>query len=175
MDKAIVVISGTPNGKDEFIKIAKQTCWVWQVNPKKFISKIASKNFGVDTENNYEIIQNMSNLLNPTGFERTYVMNLVQKFLQDDSETKCEFANDNDIATKRFDRFVLIIHGISRELIYTLKEDYGAFCVGIFDKNMEGTGLSDSSYDFILHKDDEDFSSIAMWVLNVFTHKQEIV
>ena len=37
MRKAIILLNGTPDGKNNFSSILKELAWVWDINPKKYI------------------------------------------------------------------------------------------------------------------------------------------
>lgn len=151
MKKAIIVLNGTPDGKSAFSLVLKEIAWVWELNPKKYI-KDKAKLFNHDGETDLEkYAGEQLELVNKHfDFEKKYLRENIGRFKADEDEFKT-----NALKTKSFDKFVLIIHGVSQDIIEHLKEEYGIFTVNISRKDLN-TNIE--KYDKVLYSDDEGFS-----------------
>lgn len=168
MDKAIILISGTPQGKTSFEKIAKETCWLWNANACNFLGKISKQFYwdGERSERQNKFIGDLLTLVNSNfDFERKYIKNIAEKFIADTSEVKTEQSSK-----KNFERFLLIIHGISKELIEEIEGEFGAFQLHITSRkqstNIEG-------HDYCLYEDDDNFVEEANRVIRVLTNTKK--
>jgi len=166
MNKAILLLSGNPSGKTSFINTIKKSAWIWNINHKDYIAKIA-RNYLYYTEGErdaeyYTFIESIARVLNTQyNFQQVYVEEMIRKFLSDESE----YFTDKD--GKKFDSFVLVIHGLGKDTVKFLKENYGAFhlCISarILNSNIE-------IYDTVLYEDDGDFEAQSIRTLNILTN-----
>jgi len=154
MKKAILVLSGDPTGKNKFNEIIKETCWVWSVNSKNHLGRIAKNELffeGERDEKYNKFISDFFKLVNDNfNFEEKYIKELLEnKFLQDNDEYK------TDTEGKKFDRFLFIIHGLSsKELLQELESEYAAMQIHISSRELNSNV---ESHDKVLYHDDEDF------------------
>jgi hypothetical protein len=163
MKKAIIIASGTPEGKNKFDEIVKKSSWSWNVNFKNYLGSL-SKNFywsGERDETYYKFIVELSDLTNRYfSSEEKYLREKIEKFNSDDSEQK--IGEDGKVFTK----FILIIHGVSRDLVDMLESDYGLFQLHISRRDLN---TNTESHDYVLYEDDENFEEEVERVLNVLT------
>lgn len=154
MRKSIILLSGTPAGKSEFGKIAQEISWVWQVNPKDHV-RDTSKLFywnGVKTEKTWKYINEQLAILNKYfDYEKNFLKDKIERFLGDDAEYKT--SKDNKV----FDKFILIAHGVSKDLVPFLQEEYGVFKIHISKKEYNSNEKFDNDIT-VLFEDEEDFT-----------------
>lgn len=161
MNKIIVLLSGTPSGKSKFDELARQSNWTWNVNPKSRLSD-ESRILGWDgvvTDAHHKFIAEYIALLNKyLGYEKKFIEEKISSFKSDDSQTKTARGSD-----KVLTRFMLIMHGVSKDLAEELQKEHGAFRIHITRRDFntitrrtaEGNIIPKS--DFVLYEDDLDF------------------
>jgi len=163
MKKTILLISGSPEAKNKFAEIVKEIAWVWAINSKDFIRENL-KLFYWDGSRNEEInlfISNQLELYNEKfDFEKKYLMEKINRFQADESEVK---VHEN----KTFDKFVLIAHGVSKDLVSFLQEDYGVFKIHLSKREYHSNeNLNDYT---VLYEDDENFTIEVNRIVEVLT------
>lgn len=163
MKKTILLISGSPEAKNKFAEIVKEIAWVWAINSKDFIRENL-KLFYWDGSRNEEInlfISNQLELYNEKfDFEKKYLMEKINRFQADESEVK---VHEN----KTFDKFVLIAHGVSKDLVSFLQEDYGVFKIHLSKREYHSNeNLNDYT---VLYEDDENFTFEVNRIVEVLT------
>ena len=163
MKRAIILASGLPTGKNRFDEIAKKTSWVWNINYRNYLG-LLSKNFywqGERNEEYYKFVRELCDLTNRYfNSEEIYLREKIEKFNADDSESK--LGEDG----QKFYRFILIVHGVSKNLVDMLESDYGVFQLNLSRRDLN-TNIE--SYDHIIYEDDTDFEEQVERVLNVLT------
>lgn len=153
MKKAIIVVTGTPDGKNKFNEIAKESCWIWHVNAKNHLGRIAKNELFSDGERDEKynrFISDFFRLVNDNfNFESRYIMDLLEnKFLQDTDEIKTADG-------KSFDKFLFVIHGLSsKELLEELESEHGAIQIHISSRELNSNV---ETHDKIYYYDDVDF------------------
>ncbi len=156
MQKAIVLLSGSPTAKERFIELAGNTNEIVSVNAKNYLGTKAESFYwnGNKDESYYEFISDFSKLTNKHfDFEKKYLKEELDRFQADEGLTD-----------------LLIIHGVSKDLVELLKSEYGVFKIHIELKNQEaGIGLND----LILHEDD-DFDKNVMQTIGVLTKPEKV-
>ncbi len=166
MNKAIVVLTGTPEGKSKFDAVAKKSCWLWNSNPKNYLTKIAKDKFYWDGEKNekyFQFIAEQFQLVNKYfGFEEIYIGDLIEKFTQNENE-QMSLKSDNG-EEQVFNNFLLVIHGLSKELTTKLKEDQGVFQLHISNRKLN-TNIE--NHDYCLYDDDENFDEEVNRFINI--------
>ena len=163
MKKTILLISGSPEAKNKFAEIVKEIAWVWAINSKDFIRENL-KLFYWDGSRNEEInlvISNQLELYNEKfDFEKKYLMEKINRFQADESEVK---VHEN----KTFDKFVLIAHGVSKDLVSFLQEEYGVFKIHLSKREYHSNeNLNDYT---VLYEDDENFTIEVNRIVEVLT------
>lgn len=145
MNKKIILLSGNPSAKNKFLESAKSRAWVWGLNSKDAISKNLNI-FGWNSNNEkdesyYKFIDELKEVANKyTDFEENYLTQNIENFLQDEDQTK-------SYNGKEFDNFLLIIHGVSRDLVNWLKSDYGVFQIYVGESNHTDSQMFDKILD----------------------------
>ena len=168
MEKAILLISGSPSGKSKFIETAKKSSWCWNCNAKDFLGTKTNSFYwnGERDEEYYRFTYEFLELVNRYfRFEEKYLKNKIEDFLKDDSPNK--LSKDGTV----FDKFLLIAHGVSRELVSTLKDDYGVFQIHISRRDLNSN--AESMNDLVLYEDDENFEGEVNRVVNVLTDNKQ--
>ncbi len=164
MNKVILILSGDPAGKKIFDGVAKKSSWLWNINARNHLGKVAKdklfwRNERDDVYNRFiaELFESANKAFN---FEENYIKDLLNnKFLADDSDIK------TDENGKMFHNFLFVIHGLSKELVEKLKDEYGAFQLHL--TKQEDKSLEDR-YDFVLYEDHENFEQAIeslLWTL----------
>ena len=92
-------------------------------------------------------------------FEARYLKDQIEKFLSEDSESKTD-------KVKKFNTFLLIVHGVSKELVSELESEYGVFQVHISQRNLN-TNIE--LYDTVLYEDDDNFENEVNRVIRILT------
>ena len=167
MKKAIILLSGTPQGKSKFDEITKETSWVWNTNPRNYLGAL-SKNFYWSGERNEQYYKFTEELLTLTNryfnFEEKYLKEKIEKFNSDDSLIK--ILREEGQLEKKFDRFILIIHGITKDLVEMLESDYGVFKLHISRRDLN-TNVKEQ--DYVIYEDDPNFKEEVERVLRILT------
>lgn len=148
MNKAIVLISGTPSAKSKFIEYAKKTNWIWNIPLQSFLGSRKNE-FYWDGESR-EYYQ---------SFTHEFFALIHKYFMADDSEVKISKG-------RVFNRFLLVVHGVSDSLVSTLEEEYGVFKIHISNRERKDNV---ELYDVILYEDDENFEDEVNRVVDVLT------
>lgn len=169
MDKAIIVITGTPSGKGQFEKIAKQNVWLWNVNPKNWLGEVARRHlYWSGEERNEEYhrkIARLYSLVNEEfGFEGHYIAQLLERFRDFDKEVMRGTGEDGQ--EREFTKFLLVIHGISKELTKRLEEEEGALQVHVTSRTLN---TNVELHDYVLYEDDADFEERVLKLIKVLT------
>lgn len=161
MRKAIILLNGTPEAKNTFSGILREIAWTWEINPKSYIRDKA-KIFYCDGESDVsKYVSEQLELVNTHfQFEKNYLLDNIRKFNSDDSEIKT-FGN------KSFDKFLLIIHGVSQDMVEYLKDEYGIFTLNISRKDLN-TNIE--KYDKVLYSDSDDFSIDVNRTIEILTN-----
>lgn len=159
MEKAIILLSGTPDGKNKFIDIAKSASWLWNINARDFLGSKSSSFYwsGERNEDYYKFTSEFLGLVNKYfEFEEKYLREKIERFLSDDSTEKRH-------GDKSFEKFILIVHGVSKNIVQTLMSDYGVFKVHISRRDLNS---NIESHDLTLYEDDENFDEEVAKVIN---------
>ena len=162
MNSSIILLSGTPSGKKNFINIAREDNWVWNLNIKDRLTEVAEKELGYKGERDeahYKFISKFLSLLDSTyNYQEKFLTEKIQKFLSEEREY---FA---DSTGKKFHNYLMIIHGVTPKMVYFLKENYGVFQIYVSEKKLNTVG---GRFDNILYEDDEDFPEKCKNTLNI--------
>jgi hypothetical protein len=169
MKKAIVILSGESGSKNKFDLLVKNQSWVWAINAKNELSR-ASKNHlfwdGERTEEFHKFLGIFLELVNEYfNFETKYIRLMIEKFINDTDEFKLLTPRDGG-EQKKFDKFLLVIHGVNKELVQTLEEEYGAFQLHVTTRELN-TNIE--NHDQVLYSDDENFESEVNRVIDILT------
>jgi hypothetical protein len=152
MKKSIIILSGTPEGKNKFDEIAKKTSWIWAINPNNRLGDISKNSLfwdGEKSESFQKFLSEFRQLANKyLDFEASYVRSMVEKFLSDDDAVKV--SPDG----KKFEKFLLVVHGMRNDLYPLFEENYGAFQIHISSRSLN---TNVESHDLCLYDDDDDF------------------
>lgn len=178
MKKAIVVLTGTPTGKNRLSEIILRKVWKWDINPKNLLTKIAREKFywkGERNEEFYKFLSEMFSLVNKNfGFEENYILDYIRLFENDKDEEKLLLDKETGEVQAKFENFLLVIHGISKELTTRLKDEFGALVVQVTDSelntqvyNTDGSQKTDFDFDYVLYENDADFVTEAEKLLSV--------
>lgn len=148
MNKAIILISGTPDSKKKFVDLAKKEVWLWNVDLHNFLgSKKNGFYWDGDRSQDYN------------NFTIEFFAMVYKYFMLDDSEFKLN-------VKRTFDKFILIVHGVSKELDTKLKDEYGVFRI-LITQSDETVNMS--LYDLILFDDNENFELEVNRVVSTLT------
>lgn len=165
MNKAIIILTGIPEGKNKWDDIVKKTSWVWGVNPKNALARIAKNNLFWDGERTEQYSKFLSEFLSLVNlnfqFEEVYTRKTIEKFLKDEDEYKI------DVDQTKFNNFLLVIHGTSKTLSTKLKDEFGAFQIHVTSRILNSN--VEPHHDFILYEDDENFESEVERILSGLT------
>ena len=153
MNKAIVLLSGTPSTKSKFIEIAKKSNWIWNIQLQGFLGSRKDE-FYWDGETG-EYYQ---------SFTHEFFALIYKYFMADDSEVKIA-------KNKIFNRFLLVVHGVSDSLVSTLEEEYGVFKIHISNRERNDNV---ELCDVILYEDDDNFEDEVNRVVDVLTKEKEM-
>lgn len=166
MNKVILCIGGTPSGKAKFDELTKENCWVWNLNPKNRLGNLAKEFYwnGERNEEYYSFTSEFLQLLNKYfDYEKNHLRKKIEDFRNDVDEVK------KDISGKEYNKFVLILHGISREAREMLKDEYGVLEVHISRRDLNTT----PERDWVLYEDDEDFEEQIRRTVDILTKGKE--
>lgn len=144
MKKAIIVLNGTPSEKSKFEQSAKKHCWLWNINAKSYLETVSEKLYWTGEGDFVDDLFVMAN--RKLGFEEKYLKERIERFLSDDAETKTD-KNGN-----AYERFVLVIHGLSKKLLQTLESEYGVF--EIFLSCNDPSTKTSEKHDYVLTTND---------------------
>ena len=165
MNKAIILLSGLPSAKTKFIEESKKSNFLWNCNFRDFLGTKANGLYwdGERDENYYGFTLEFSRLVSKYfRAEEKYLKEKIEKFLADDSEEK-------KIGNNVFTNFLLIVHGVSKELVSTLESEYGVFQIHVSRRELNS---SIELYDIVLYEDDENFESEVQRVISVLTNNK---
>lgn len=164
MKKAIILLNGTPEGKNSFNFVLKEIAWVWSINPKAYVADKA-KLFHYDGVGDIEeyVGEHLKLVNSKFDFEKKYLSDNISRFNADDDEVKTH-------GNKSFDTFVLVAHGVSRDVVEYLKSEFGVFTIHISRRDLK-TNIE--RYDTVLYYDDEDFSIQVNRAIHVLTSEGE--
>ena len=153
MKKTIIVQSGSPEPKNKFAEIVKDMAQVWPINAKDFLRENLRLFYwdGSRTDEINKLVVEQLELFNEKfDFEKNYLVDKITKFNEDDSEVKVK-------ENKTFDKFVLIAHGVSKNLLPFLQEEYGVFKIHLSKKEYNSNEKFTNDVT-ILYEDDENFN-----------------
>lgn len=153
MKKTIIVLSGSPEAKNKFAEIVKDMAWVWSINAKDFLRENLRLFYwdGSRTDEINKLVVEQLELFNEKfDFEKRYLVEKITKFNEDDSEVKVK-------ENKTFDKFVLIAHGVSKNLLPFLQEEYGVFKIHLSKREYNSNEKFANDFT-ILYEDDADFN-----------------
>lgn len=153
MKKTIMVLSGSPEAKNKFAEIVKDMAWVWSINAKDFLRENLRLFYwdGSRTDEINKLVVEQLELFNEKfDFEKKYLVDKITKFNEDDSEVKVK-------ENKTFDKFILIAHGVSKNLLPFLQEEYGVFKIHLSKKEYNSNEKFANDVT-ILYEDDENFN-----------------
>lgn len=183
MEKAIIVLTGTPSSKGLFDKIITQTSYRWNINPKNHLAEVArSKLYWSGTaergEEYHRKLAALTEFVNREfNFETLYVQQLIERFKTFDAE---EMVLKNENATKVFTKFLLVIHGISKDLTKKLASEEGAVQVHVTSRklntvvyNSDMTEQSKPRHDLVFYDDDKTFETDIQNLINTLTQQKE--
>lgn len=165
MNKAIILLSGTPSGKSKFIETAKNSSWLWNINPRDFLGAKSNSFYwdGERTDEYYKFSNELLKLVNKYfEFEEKYLKEKIEKFQSDYSETKTN-------KEKVFNKFLLIAHGISKDIVPMLKNEYGVFEIHVTRHDLN---TNVELHELILYEDDANFESEVERYINVLTNSK---
>lgn len=162
MKKSVILLSGTPEEKSRFIDIAMGISWVWNVSFKNQLTSL-SKSF-TDSERDekyHKFISEFRELTNKYWkAEEKYLKENIEKFNRDSDVEK--ISPDG----RRFDTFILIMHGVSPNLVEMLKDEYGVFTVRVSKKSLNS---NEHFSDLVLYGDEPDFEDKVKNLICVLT------
>jgi len=166
MRKAIILLSGTPTGKNRFAEVAKQKAWLWNINYKNVLAdRFSDLLQGEDRDKTYyRFVAKILDLANKFyDAEKRYLWEKATKFSQDEDEAKI------DKEGNKFEIFLLIMHGVSRELIEPLKNDFGVFEIEVEEEKSKKTELKDLH----LFEDNPEFENQALNIIEMLSKENE--
>lgn len=152
MNKAIILISGSPASKNKFLQIAKKNSWVWNVNFNGFLAD-ALRGILADQEKDekfYKFVSDLKQLaIRNFDAERKYLLEKIKNF-REDGDTKKTDGNNF------YENFILIIHGVSKdsELLEELKNE-GAYRISLSKR--EYNTIPSEMIDMTYYEDEETF------------------
>lgn len=165
MKKTVLLMSGTPDGKAKFAKIAQEISWIWQINPKTYIRDNAKLFYWekTETEDIYKYIGEQLEILNRHfDFERKFLKDRIERFLSDEDEFK------KSPEGKVFDKFILIAHGVSKNLVPFLQDEYGVFKIHISKREYNSNEKFNNDIT-VLYEDEEGFTIQVNKIIEVLT------
>ncbi len=165
MKKTIILLSGSPNSKNRFAEMVKNIAWIWEINSKDYLRENL-RLFSWDgnrTEEINKLVEDQLKLYNERfDFERKFLKDRIERFLSDEGEFK------KSSEGKVFDKFVLIVHGVSKELVPFLQEEYGIFRVHLSKKEYNSNERFPKDIT-ILYDDENNFSLEVNRIIEVLT------
>lgn len=154
MNKALIILTGSPSSKNKFDEIVTKSCWRWAGNCRNKIPETAT-DYGWDGEKNenfYSYQREQIDLVNRYfKHEERYYGELIERFEQDSDEVKVLKTKDGE---KVFTKFLLILHGVSPELTEKLKEQHGAYQIHVTNHELK---TNVDIHDLVYFEDDETF------------------
>lgn len=165
MKKTIIVLSGSPEAKNKFAEIVKDMAWVWSINAKDFLRENLRLFYwdGSRTEEINKLVEDQLKLYNENfDFERKFLKDKIERFLSDEDEFK------KSPEGKVFDKFILIAHGVSKNLVPFLQDEYGVFKIHISKKEYNSNEKFDNDI-AVLYEDEEDFTIQVNKIVEVLT------
>lgn len=165
MKKTIILLSGSPNSKNRFTEIVKDIAWIWGINSKDYIRENL-RLFSWDgnrTEEINKLVEDQLKLYNENfDFERKFLKDRIERFLSDEDEFK------KSPEGKVFDKFILIAHGVSKNLVPFLQDEYGVFKIHISKREYNSNEKFDNDIT-VLYEDEEDFTIQVNKIIEVLT------
>ena len=148
MNKAVVLLTGTPSSKSKFVESAKTSACLWNVDLNNFLGS-RTKGFYWNGELCWDV----------RGEGKDY-----EDLTYDIFELIYTYFQENE--TEEDKKNILLVDGASRSLSEKLVSDYGSFKIHISDKDV---GEDASLYDMILCENSENFDSEINRLFNVLT------
>ena len=166
MNKTIVVLTGEPDAKNEFLDKVKPLAWFNNFNPKSYLGKV-TEHIREEKERDEDYWNFLAEFLKLTNkyfdYDEPSVRKKIEEFLADSEEVKV--TNDG----KTFDKFLLIIHGLSRDIRESLKEEYPLYVIRLATRNQPS---SETNQDFVLETDADGYQEEVVRVVNILTHSK---
>lgn len=170
MEKAILILTGTPSGKSRFDSIITQKCWRWNVSAKNWLAEIAKSKLywsAEDRDENYhKTLANFYEFVNREfDFESHYIREAINRFRAFDADkmTKVDDQNQETV----FVKFLCVLHGITKELTSKLEQDEGAMQIHVTSRALN-TNIY--HHDYVLYEDDADFEQQVEKVIDILTN-----
>ena len=164
MNKTIVVLTGDPDAKNEFLDKVKSLAWFNNFNPKSYLGKV-TEHIREEKERDEDYWNFLSEFLKLSNkyfdYEETSTRKKIREFLADNDEAKV--TKDG----KRFDKFLLIIHGLSPDIRESLKEEYPVFIIRLETSKQSS---SEMAQDFVLKTDLDNYDKEVERVINILTN-----
>ncbi len=167
MKKAIILLSGTPEGKAKFIEVAKTLSWVKNVSFKTQLGVYTqSLHDGVERNEAYDnFIYELRDLVNRYfDAEIKFIERSIERFIFDKQDEK--HLPDG----KSFTTSLLILHGVSKNLFETLKAEHGVFVLKISRRSFNST---ESETDTVLYDDSSNFDETVARIVRTLTESTE--
>ena len=167
MQKQIIIVSGSPSAKRKLSDIIRKNCWLREVNPKKSIRE-GFKLFYWDGESDVEdFVQEHLNRLNEKfDYENRFIDENVRSFWGDDDEYK------NTKSGRRYENYALVLHGVSKNIVKYLQDEYGAFKIHVSRREYHTVTKTDNDV-ILLYEDDESFEGEVEKLLGVLFPKRK--
>ena len=170
MDKAIIILSGTPSAKVSFDRIITQECWRWNVNSKNWLAQVAKEKLYWSAEDRdeqyHKTLAAFYTFVNQHfGFETHYIREAIERFRAFDAEQMIIHVEEQN-QNKTFTKFLLVLHGVSRELTQKLKDEEGAIQIHITSRALN---TNVEHHDLVYYEDDVNFEEQVKTIVNVLT------
>lgn len=168
MKKGIIILTGTPQGLKQFTKTARDVAWVWGINPKDAIADFSRKLGKLSGEDDCEVEPFASQVLSLSNkqfdYEKRFLDDKIGEFLSDTSPLK-------KFRDKTYNRFILVLTGISKGMYTYLEEEYGAFQIHVAE-TANATAVSGKGkilHDYVVCYDDNKFPEKLASVIQILT------
>ena len=163
MNKTIIVLTGEPEQKNQFLDKVKDLAWINNFNPKSYLWKV-TEHIREEKERDEEYWNFLAEFLKLANryfdYEEVSTRKKIKEFLADNDEVK------NTKEGKKFDKFLLIIHGLSRNIRETLKNEYPLYVIRLATSNQPSNEMSQ---DFVLETDVSGYEDEVKRVIEVLT------
>lgn len=162
MNKAIVVLTGDPEAKNDFIERVKSLAWINNFNPKSYLGRVTDhlREGNEKNEDYWNFLAEVMKLANKYfNYEEESVREKIAKFLSDEDEVKRTDGSS-------FDSFILIIHGLSVRVRDSLKDEFPLYVIRLATSKQPS---NETSQDFVLETDSDDYDSEVVRVVNGLT------
>ena len=150
MNKAIILLSGTTPSR--FIEIAKKSSWVWHININNFLGSRKNEFYWDGEEGQFY-----------NSFTHEFFALIYKYFTADDNEVKVAKG-------KVFTKFLLVVHGVSDNLVSTLKDEYGVFKIHLSNKERNENDILN---DVVLSEDNGNFEEEVNKLIYILTSSNE--